>query len=330
MPSVQPSGKGYRAQVAVLGERDSQTFKTRREATQWGARRDAELRAGAGGLGAQKTLQDALTRYADEVSPQRRGWRWEHLRLAAFARSVLPVRMRLHQVQAEHIALWRDARLAQVSPGTVLREVALLSAVFEVARREWRWLDSNPVKIVRKPAAPAHRERLISWREIKRQLRALGYRAGQPARSVTQAVGLCFLAALRTGMRAGELARCTWPQVRGDHVHLVAGTTKSGAARDVPLSLKARRILRLARGFDPVLVFGVSGPTLDTLFRRARTRAGLAGFTFHDARHTAATWIGSSGRLSMLEMCKMFGWRDPKHALVYFNPGVAGLAAKLG
>lgn len=150
------------------------------------------------------------------------------------------------------------------------------------------------------------------------------------ARSISQAVALCLVAALRTGMRAGELTGLTWPQVRGTHVHLTSGTTKSGAARDVPLSLKARRVLERARGLDAVRVFGVSGPVLDTLFRRARGRTGLAGFTFHDARHTAATWIGSSGRLSMLEMCKMFGWRDPKHALIYFNPGVGELAAKLG
>lgn len=331
MPSIQQTANGYRAQVAVLGERDSQTFKTRRDAQQWAARRETELRAGAGGVGTRKTLLDAFRRYADEVSPQRRGWRWEHLRLAAFERSAtLPVRTRLHLVRPEQIALWRDARLAEVSPGTVLREVALLSAVFEAARREWRWLDSNPTKMIRKPSAPAHRERVIAWGEIRRQLRALGYRAGQPARSVSQAVALCFLAALRTGMRAGELAKCTWPQVRGDLVHLPAGSTKSGNARDVPLSTKARRVFALARGFDAALVFGVSGPSLDALFRRARVRAGLAGFTFHDARHTAATWIGSSGKLSMLEMCKMFGWRDPKHALIYFNPGAAGLAAKLG
>lgn len=331
MASFSKSGAGHRAQVAVLGQRDSQTFTTLREARQWAARRETELRAGAGGAGAGKSLLDALRRYAEEVSPKRRGWRWELLRLAAFERSaLLPVRMRLGLVGPEHVAAWRDDRLASVSPGTVLRETALLSAVFEVARREWRWIDTNPVSLVRKPPKPAHRARVISRREIRLVLRSLGYVAGQPARTVMQACALCFLAALRTGMRAGELAKMTWPQLRADHVHLASGATKSGDARNVPLSIKARRIFRLARGFDVDLVFGVSGSTLDVLFRRARDRAGLAGFTFHDARHTAATWLGSSGRLSMLELCKMFGWRDPKHALVYFNPAVGDLAAKLG
>jgi integrase len=215
-----------------------------------------------------------------------------------------------------------------VSPGTVLRELTLLSAVFEVARREWRWLDANPVKIIRKPSKPAHRERLITWREIKAQLRALDHHPGAPAKSVTQAIALCFLAALRTGMRAGELATLSWRNFHGHYAKLVM--TKNGSAREVPLSLKARSIFDRARGFDPVLCFGVSSQSLDTLFRQARDRAGLKGFTFHDARHVAATWICRSGRLEMLEMCKMFGWKDPKHALSYFSPTVKDLASKLG
>ena len=328
MSSIQPTAKGYRAQVAIKGQRDSQTFATKREAQQWAAKREIELRTQAAGAISTKTLSDAFRRYADEVSPKRRGWRWEHLRLDAFGRSGLPCKLRLSAVTPEHIAGWRDDRLREVSPGTVLREITLLSAVFEIARREWRWLESNPVKIIRKPSKPAHRERLISWHEIKAILRALDHHPHAAAKSVTQSVALCFLAALRTGMRAGELSGLTWANYRGNFARL--DMTKNGSARDVPLSLKARLVFDRARGFDPALCFGVSSQSLDTLFRRARVRAGLDGFTFHDARHTAATWIGRAGKLSMLETCKVFGWKDPKHALVYFNPTVHDLADKLG
>ncbi len=57
--------------------------------------------------------------------------------------------------------------------------------------------------------------------------------------------------------------------------------------------------------------------------------AGLSRFTFHDTRHTAATWIGRSGKLQLLELCKMFGWSDPKMAMIYFNPSADDLANKL-
>jgi len=76
-----------------------------------------------------------------------------------------------------------------------------------------------------------------------------------------------------------------------------------------------------------VRVFGVSANTLDTLFRRARDRAGLSGFVFHDTRHTAATWMAQ--RLHILELCKVFGWTNTKQALTYFNPKAADLAKKM-
>lgn len=151
---------------------------------------------------------------------------------------------------------------------------------------------------------------------------------GQPVKSVTQSIAYCFLAALRTGMRAGELTHLTWDRYHGNYIRLE--TTKTGVPRDVPLSSKARRVFERVRGFDKELVFGVTPQTLDTLFRRARTKSGLSGFTFHDSRHTSATWIGKSGKLNLMEFCKMFGWRDTRHALVYFNPSAADLSMKLG
>src|SRR5665647_949568 len=145
MSSIQPTAKGYRVQVAIKGARDSATFGSKREAQQWAAKRELELRAQSAGASSSKTLLDAFRRYAEEVSPKRRGWRWEHLRLGAFGRSSLPCKLRLSAITPEQIAVWRDDRLREVSPGTVLREITLLSAVFEIARREWRWLESNPV-----------------------------------------------------------------------------------------------------------------------------------------------------------------------------------------
>lgn len=71
----------------------------------------------------------------------------------------------------------------------------------------------------------------------------------------------------------------------------------------------------------------------DQTFRRGREKADLSGFTFHDARHTAATRIGATvgqvGKLSFPEFCYVFGWKDPKHALIYVNPDPESLADKL-
>lgn len=317
----------WRIQIEVKGQRDSETLPTKREAFDWAAKRTVELRAMATGKGGTvKTLGDALKRYAEEVSPTHRGERWEIVRLAAYQKpeSKLPIKKKIAEITTADMADWRDARLKLRARGTVLRDLGLLSAVFEQARLEWGWISENPLTNVRRPASPDHREVLISGLQVRGVLRALGH--GGPVRSVSQAVAACFLLALATGMRAGELCGLTWANVRADHVTLPI--TKNGKRRDVPLSKVARRIIERMRGFDTLLVFGLKSQSLDALFRKARGRAGLDGFTFHDARHTAATRI--SRQVDVLTLCKIFGWSNTSQALTYFNPKAADISKMLG
>ena len=81
------------------------------------------------------------------------------------------------------------------------------------------------------------------------------------------------------------------------------------------------------RGWDVATVCGLKSQTLDALFRRYRDRAGLAGFTFHDARHTAATRLAR--KVDVLTLCKIMGWRSTTQALVYFNPRAGDIKTML-
>ncbi len=328
-PQKTPQGT-WRIQIEVLGQRDSITLPTKRETLAWAAKRTTELQAhSTGDQGHGKTLRDAMRRYADEESPKRRGEAWEVIRLKAFENKDhgLPIRTLLSRITDDDVKAWRDRRLVHVSRGTVIRDMTLLSSVLETARVEWKWLKANPLRGVKKPTKPAHRKRLILLGEIRGVLRALGYSRG-PVRSVSESVAVCFLLALSTGMRAGELCGLRWADVRGDYA--TARDVKSkerGVNRDIPLSPVAQRLIERMRGWDKATVFGVSAQTLDALFRRARKRAGLEGFTFHDSRHTAATRLAK--RLHVLELCKVFGWARTDQALTYFNPTVQDLADKL-
>lgn len=316
----------WRVQIEVRGVRDSHTAPTRREAVEWAARRSTEIRAMATGkAGTVKTLHDAMRRYAEEVSPTKRGERAEVIRLAAFERQGLPLRTTLDKLTTADLVAWRDARLAVNARGSVLRDMTLLGSVLEVARREWQWIASNPMRDVKRPQNPDHRQRIITGVEVRRMLRQLGHQPRGPVRSVSQAVGMCFLMALASGMRAGELCAIAWADVRADHVRL--HTSKTGAGRDVPLTPAAQRIIQRMRGWDAVQVFGVSSQTLDALFRRARDRAGLAGFTFHDSRHTAATHLAQ--RLHVLDLCRMFGWKGTSQAMTYYNASASSIAKRL-
>jgi hypothetical protein len=91
--------------------------------------------------------------------------------------------------------------------------------------------------------------------------------------------------------------------------------------------------VELLRPPEEASVFLLAPGARNTFYRCARNRARLSGFTFYDARHTAATWIGATvgqpRKLSFPEFVKVFGWRDPKNAMIYVNPSAESLAEKL-
>ncbi len=329
MASIKAFGDGWRVQLTVKGQRDSKTFTKKREAEEWAVTRAKELRALAtGGGGSVKTLLDALHEYAEKESPKKKGWAKELIRLKAYegpGHWPMPLKKKLAEITAVDMAKWRDARLAKVARGSVLRDISTLSAVFEAARRDWGWIGHNPISEMRKPANPDHREVVITPAQVATMVEQLGYVDGQPVRTVSQAVAVTFLVALNSGMRAGELCSLTWGRVHEDYVQLPM--TKNGTWRDVPLTHEAKRLIEVMRGWDDQQVFGVNSQSLDALFRKARGRAGLQGFTFHDSRHTAATNLAR--QLHILDLCKMFGWRKLDQALVYYNPSASDIAALL-
>lgn len=302
----------------------SKTFSSMPRARLWAAQREAELSDIAEGQIPKHTLGEAFDRYAKEVSPGKRGGRWERIRLSALpttAQCILRESLLLQQLSPALLAQWRDLRSTEVAPGTVLRELSLLGAVLQRCVREWQWLRENPVKAISKPASPPHRDKVLHRTEIRRILRELRNNGG----THSLRVAFAFLFALRTGMRAGEICGIKAHHVHVDHV--ILELTKNGTRRNVPLSRKAKRILDLvlAIGHDPV--FGLAVSSLDTLFRRARDAAGVVDVHFHDSRHWAATMMAR--KLPLVDLCRMFGWKDPKHALIYYNATATSIAALL-
>lgn len=315
----------WRIQIEVRGERDSGTFPTKREAVEWAAQRSTEMRAMAGGqAGTIKTLGDALLEYADKVSTKKPGEVKEVIRLKAFPKQeCFPLQIRFSELTAAHLVIWRDARLKINSRGAVLRDMTLLSSVLEIARKEWRWIASNPMRDVSRPAEPDHRERVITGAEVRRMLRALRWQRRKPVRSVSHAIANAFLLALQTGARAGEICGLKWTDVRADSF-LVDGKTGKRFVPAVPTTMQT---IEAMRGYDDEFVFGLKPQSLDANFRKYRDRIGLKGFTFHDTRHTAATRLAQL--LHVLDLCKMFGWTNPKRAMVYYNPKAGEIARRI-
>jgi len=121
------SGK-WRAKIVrrPFGINESATFPTKSQATAWATTREAEILAGSRGLPTGHTVSDAIDEFIKRVLPGRKGARWERLRLEKFKRDAPKLCLKpLHKVTSDDIAKWRDARLSEVSPSSVARELNL-------------------------------------------------------------------------------------------------------------------------------------------------------------------------------------------------------------
>jgi integrase len=329
MATYTPRHGAWQAKIRLSGHpTETETFKTKAEAMTWATIREQEIRDGDAGKPIKRTLEQAVEKFILDVIPEHRSGPMEEKRLRVMLRT-LPASKQLSEITVAELTEWRTKRSREVQVGTVLREFSLLQSVFEYARRDWQWITVNPAKDVRKPPKPVSRSRTIADAERDKLLESLSYFPDVPITTLNQQIGLMLLLSLETGMRSGELAELPWRRVHLAGRYVTLDTTKNGDSRDVPLSRRAIELFERAKGIDPVQVFTVKPASRDALFRYARRRAGLDDINFHDARHTAATRIGKAGKLTLLEFCAMFGWRDPRHAMIYFNPTAGELAAKL-
>lgn len=314
MAVIEKRGKRYRARVRLKGRPDqSRTFLTKQQAAQWALEAESKILNRA-----PRTLADGLKRFKDEMTPLRAGGAWEDRRIDHFLATLDFVGEKMADVTPDMIGAWRNKRLSVVGPGTVKRELTVLSGVFEVARREWKWCSVNPVRDVRKPPEPPHRERLISDDERDRIVGRLGWTGGPPERPGHE-VAIAFLLAIETAMRAGEVLRAI-PNLRDRTAYL--GKTKNGASRTVPLSARAVELYRLIPDG-----FTLRSGNLDALFRKARDAVGLHDIHFHDTRHTAITRLAR--KLDVLDLARMTGHKDLKALQIYYNAPASEIATRL-
>lgn len=320
MASIERRGKRWRAHVYRDGKRSTKTFDTKAQAQAWAAQRSLEL---AGAQLEPHTLGDALRRYAREVSPSKRGHRWETIRLAALGKAPIAA-MRLEALRTPDLVAWRDARLAEVSPSTARRELNLLRSVFNQCVKEWHWLRTSPMVGLKIPTEPPSRRRRVTADEIERVTLALGY-DGSPPENASQRVAVAFLFALETAMRAGEILGLTWADVHAKSVTLPR--TKNGDRREVPLSTRARELLAELPADRPT-VFDLNPGSRDALFRKAVKRAQIPDLHFHDSRGEAIFRL--SKKLDVLELARMIGHRDITSLMFYYRTTAEELADKLG
>ncbi|MGA7776993.1 MAG: site-specific integrase [Paraburkholderia sp.] len=306
MPTIRKRGQyQWEAQVRRRGyPAQSKTFTTKAEADAWANMIESEMSRGVWVSRSEAeatTLYEALKRYEEDISLSKKGAAQEASVLKTFQAAHL-ARRPLATIRSADIARLRDVWLKDYKPATVLRRLAVLSHVFNVARKEWGMESlSNPVELIRKPLPNNARTRRIALGEPPVGIpnaddaeSARGAPDGELKRVVTASNSALLppiiWMAVETAMRRGEIVSLRWEHVdlKRRVAHLPA--TKNGNARDVPLSSRAIAVLQALLdscaerdskvapmnegvGDDKQRVFEIRSDAVTRAFERAVARA---------------------------------------------------------
>ena len=334
LPKPVKRGDSYRIGFMLNGQRYTCTRDTARECEQWAAKKILELKAGASTDEKSKTIKMTFgalfEQYYTNIGQHKPSSRWIKSQFSAFDKNFGRLSgMDVGEITPRHLTDWRNKRLKEISPSSVLREISLYSAVFSYAQKELFLLDADPWFAISKPRQAKPRDRRITDDEIAAICKRLDYPVLATPITKKQFVAWAFLFAIETAMRKGEILGLTKDDVFEKHVHL--SKTKNGEERDVPLTKKARELLALIDlNANPNNIINVYEGTLNSFFRRAKIALKIEDLHFHDTRHEAITRLVNKQKLPVEILAKMTGHRTIKILInTYYNPDVGDIADML-
>ena len=322
MPSISKSYGVWRVRIRRRGlPLVSKVFKAKADAQTWAFKTERSMELGFLSPDHDCPLKELLERYRREITPTKNGATQENSRIKKLCKHPI-ARIRLSNLTSNDIAKFRDERLETVSGSTVTKELSLISHAIKTAMREWGFqLPNNPVDNITRPTANKARNRRLEEGEEQPLLVSCG-----------QSSNHWFLplvvVAIETGMRRGELLSLTWDNVHLDKSWVHLPMTKNGESRDVPLSPKAKDILRSLPRDISGKVFPIHFEGLKSLWRRAMKRADIVDLRFHDLRHEATSRFFELG-LNVVEVGAITGHKDLKMLQRYTHLRAEDLVRKL-
>ena len=225
--------------------------------------------------------------------------------------------LKIGDIRRADVQRYVTHRSGEVSPGTVVRELNILKRLFTLCV-EWEAIPFNPASGVKSPRVPAGRVRYLQPGEF----RALLAVCPEWLRPI---VGL----AVATGMRRGEILALRWLDVDRTGERLLLAQTKNGEGRIVYLNALALKVLDAQPSGQATAadrVFGdVTGEQVSMAFLRAASAAKIEDFSFHDLRHTAASWLRMKGA-DIHTVAQLLGHKDLRMAARYQHLSPAFLA----
>ena len=276
--------------------------------------------------GASVLFSEAWERYMAEEAPLKA--KGTHDRAIQAAKRFLPVMggLALTEITPKVLNKYKVKRITDgVCLATVAKELRFVQRVFSLCKGEWELIKQTPFDGFEIPAANKERVSYLQPGQLEKLLAA----SPEWLRPI-------ILLAMHTGIRRGNLADLEWEQVDMEQRTLILYDTKNGHPVTIPLGETACNILKDLRRSNKggKYVFPHSTkqemPKLITrAFTRARNKAGLKKFRFHDLRHDFATRLVKS-RVDLYRVGKLLAHNDVRMTKRYAHLDVEDLRSAVG
>lgn len=332
MASITKRGRFWRVQIIRKGYPPQyRTFDTEPQAAAWARHIENEMDRGvfASRAAAERTtLADALERYWQEVAKFKKHPDQERRRINHWLRQSIS-RYALANLRGSEFARYRDERRESGrAENTIRLELALVSHLFEIARKEWGMESlQNPLRNIRKPSGSAERDRRLQpgeYEAIKAELK----------KSDNPWVQHLFDFAIETALRQGMLFNLHWDWVDLPRRHIAIPADyrlcgNKGVPSFLPLSTRAIQVLETLPKSASGKIFDTTQNALVMVWKKSLRRLNIRDLRWHDLRHEAASRLFEKG-LHPIEVAAITGHKSMNMLRRYTHLNPYDLAQKLG
>lgn len=326
MASIRKRGERWQVRIQLSGHPEaSKTFPNKKDALLWAKKTESDMERGVW-LDIKRvdiSIQDALARYSEEVTPSKKGASRELNRIKHLMGYKIATK-NLCSVRGSDIAEFRDYLMGKgYAPATVKKFLEVLSSLFNTAISEWGYESlSNPVRQVKKPIVRNGRTRRLAASEENLLLDAAAKHKGGWLKPV-------ILLTIETAMRRGEVAALRIEDINLEKRIATLHETKNGDSRLVPLSSRAIQAIKVLMNerVNGRLV-GVNADAITGAFHTAVKRAGLTNLRVHDLRHEGVSRLFERG-LNPLEVAAISGHKTLSMLQRYTHLKATDLVRKL-
>lgn len=281
MANIRRKNGKFQARLTVKGKSLTATFPTREAANAWCLATRQELQLGKHAdvqRARQNTFGQLLDRYAEKVTPKKRGQRQELQRIRMLRSH--PIAQRIAgELTSRDFADLRDELSVGRKPNTARLYLSVCQHVYRIAISEWGFSTmSNPLAGLRKPEVDDARDRRISAAELELIVAAIQELNGPWFKWLFFFVILC-------PQRRREILDTRWSDVDFERRRLRIGRGKDGQTRYAPLSPDAMTLLeRMPRSEDGRL-FPLSANAVSMCWKGILKKTGIKDLRWHDLRH---------------------------------------------